>query len=87
MFGLQYPDTLVAIAHLSTTLQHLRRCIEAEAAASQVVALRKEILGPKHSDTIWSMGPLAVAQFDFGRFEEAPKLQSCRLRFWSYIGR
>ncbi|KAG8815159.1 hypothetical protein FRC17_000840, partial [Serendipita sp. 399] len=48
---------------------------EAETMEQEVLALRAQLLGPRHLDTAWAMANLAVTVYELGKLEEAHKLQ------------
>lgn len=52
--GPTHPDTLTAMANLSTTLKALDRHAEAERLSEKVLKLRTEVLGPNHPQTLQS---------------------------------
>lgn len=74
MLGSRHVDTIVAIAHLASTLSHEGRYEEGEVAQLQVLEARKEILGRKDRSTVASMGDLVITWYKQGRFQEAETL-------------
>ncbi len=59
---------------LAATYHALGRYEEAEKIEIEVLALRREILGDKHPDTVRSMAELATTYHALGRYEEDEKI-------------
>ena len=59
--------------HLGT-YHNQGRYDEAEELEVKVLALRREVLGEKHPDTVWSMADLATTYHAQGRYDEDEEL-------------
>ncbi|KAF4616252.1 hypothetical protein G7Y89_g15154 [Cudoniella acicularis] len=72
----EYKDKgLSLLEHISRFYWEQGRSDEAEKLEVEVLDQRKEVLGPKHPDTIMAMANLALTWRQQGRFDEAEKLQ------------
>jgi hypothetical protein len=63
------------MASLATTYHQQGRSTEAEQIYVDVLELRKEVLGERHPDTIWSMAELAATYHQQGQSKEAEELE------------
>ncbi|KAJ7073181.1 hypothetical protein C8F01DRAFT_1225887 [Mycena amicta] len=62
------------LKNLSSTYYYLGRFLEAEKLYKQVFAVRTQLLGAEHPDTIEAMASLSVTYHSLGRYLEAEKL-------------
>ncbi len=61
--------------NLTISYYHVGRKDEALKLREEVLALRRKVLGPEHSDTLWAMTNLADSYGAAGRKDEAFKLR------------
>ena len=59
IFGVEHPDTILAMGNLAVTFQALGKYTEAEKLEIQVLDARKNILGVQHPHTIEVMDKLS----------------------------
>ena len=75
VLGARHPDTILAIANLSSTWQQQGRSNEAVPLQVEVLELQKEVLGARHPNTILAMANLSSTWRQQGRYSEAEQLQ------------
>jgi serine/threonine protein kinase/tetratricopeptide (TPR) repeat protein len=81
VLGPEHPDTLMTMFYLSVKTNGA----EGLKMREEVLALRRKVLGSEHPDTLFAMNNMGKILLEFGRREEAIKLQeeavtlSCRL--------
>ena len=63
------------MANLAITLGELGKHAEAEAMEREVLAARREVLGPRHPDTLATMGNLADTLRALGKHAEAEAIE------------
>ncbi|WAO94549.1 NB-ARC domain-containing protein [Fusarium falciforme] len=68
-------ETSALLERVSSFLYERGRWREKEPVDSRALKLRREVLGEKHPDTIWSMASLAATYHDQGRYDEAERLK------------
>ena len=59
------------MSNLAVTLGKLSKHAEAEAMGREVLAARREVLGPRHPDTLTTMNNLASTLYELGKHAEA----------------
>ncbi|KAH7490511.1 hypothetical protein FOMA001_g2273 [Fusarium oxysporum f. sp. matthiolae] len=67
--------TATLLRRVSLFLYDRGRWREKEPVDGRILDLRREVLGEKHPDTIWSMADLAVTYHAQGRYDEAERLK------------
>ena len=75
ILGMEHPDTIIAMADLASTYQHLGKYTEAEKLEMQVLDASNRIFGEEHPNTIHAMGNIAVTYHNLGKYTEAEKLE------------
>ena len=76
LLGEEHLDTIMAMANLAMTYDHLGKYTDAEELKTKVLHRRKKILGSKDTDTIMAMANLAVTYDHLGKYTDAEELET-----------
>ncbi|KAJ7053563.1 hypothetical protein C8F01DRAFT_1064710 [Mycena amicta] len=74
LLGAEHPDTIGAMAYLSSTYHNLGQYTKAEKLKQQVLEQQTRLLGAEHPQTIGAMASLSTTYHELGRYIEAESL-------------